>query len=98
MKKKASGEKITIEHLAGMVSRGFESADRKSDERFSGLEKRFDGLEKRLDTFETETKDSFKKIRNDILDIGDKFVPRHEFDILLIRVSRLEQKVKEKVG
>ncbi len=87
-----------MEDLAGMVERGFEAADKKSDERFSGMEKRFDVLEKRFDTFETETGKNFKKIRNDILDIGDKFVPRHEFDTLLIRVGRLEQRVSEKIA
>ena len=70
-----------------MVARGCKGVDAKFAEVDTKMEKEFEKVE-----------NNFKKIRNDILDIGDKFVPRYEFDTLLIRVSRLEQKVKEKVG
>ena len=79
-----------MEDLAGMVARGFAGMDTK----FAKVNSQFEKIEKEFEKVE----DNFKKIRTDILDIGDKFVPRHEFDTLLIRVSRLEQRVKEKVG
>ncbi|PIQ68280.1 MAG: hypothetical protein COV91_04905 [Candidatus Taylorbacteria bacterium CG11_big_fil_rev_8_21_14_0_20_46_11] len=88
--KKESGKKISMEDLAGMVARGFAGMDTK----FAKVNSQFEKIEKEFEKVE----DNFKKIRTDILDIGDKFVPRHEFDTLLIRVSRLEQRVKEKVG
>lgn len=76
-----------MEDLAGMVAHGFAGMDTKFAEVDAKMEKEFDKVE-----------GNFRKIRSDILEIGDKFVPRHEFDTLLIRVSRLEQRVKERVG
>ena len=89
--KKENRKKISTEDLAVMVARGFSSMEGK-------MEGKFEKLENNLSTFKTETEDNFKKIRNDILNMGDKFVPRHEFDTLLIRVGRLEQRVQEKAG
>ncbi len=94
--KKESGKKTSMEDLAGMVARGFAGVDTK----FAKVDKEFekiDGQFAKIDKEFEKVEDNFKKIRNDILDIGDKFVPRHEFDTLLIRVGRLEQKVNEKV-
>lgn len=76
-----------MEDLAGMVARGF-----------ADVETNIKGVETKMEKEFEKVENNFKKIRNDILDIGDKFVPRHEFDTLLIRVGRLEQRVKEKVG
>ena len=39
-----------------------------------------------------------KKVRSDILNMGDRFVPRHEFDSFLMRFHRLEQKVDDKIA
>lgn len=90
-----------MEDLAGMVGRGFEAVDKK----FAVVYQRFDVLENDLGAFKMQTtenfsqvEDNFKKVRNDILDIGDKFVHRHEFDNLLTRVGRIEQKVSGKGG
>jgi len=84
--KKESEKKISMEDLAGMVARGFAGVDAKMEKGFEKVDKEFEKVE-----------NNFVKIRADILDIGDKFVPRHEFDTLLIRVGRLEQRVNEKV-
>ena len=46
---------ITIDDLAIMVGKGFESVDKRFDavdERFNGVDKRFDKVEKRLDKIE----------------------------------------------
>ncbi len=81
-----------MEDLAGMVARGFAGVDTK----FEKVLEKVDGQFAKIDKEFEKVENNFKKIRGDILDIGDKFVPRHEFDTLLIRVSRLEQKVTEK--
>lgn len=92
--KKESGKKISMENLAGMVARGFAGVDVKMEKKFEKVDIQFAKIDKEF----VKVENNFVKIRNDILGIGDKFVPRHEFDTLLIRVSRLEQRVKEKVG
>jgi len=46
---------ITIDDLAVMVGKGFESVDKRFDavdKRFDGVDKRFDKVEKRLDKIE----------------------------------------------
>ena len=90
--KKEIGDKISMDDLAGMVARGFAGVDKK----FEKVEEKFAQMDEKFTKEFEKVEDNFKKIRNDILDIGDKFVPRHEFDTLLIRVSRLEQRVTEK--
>lgn len=84
------------ESLARSVALGFAGVDTKFtkiDGQFAKIDKRFEKVDKEFEKVEN----NFVKIRTDILDIGDKFVPRHEFDTLLIRVGRLEQRVNEKV-
>ena len=76
-----------------MVAHGFAGMDTKFAEVDAKMEKGFEKVDKEFEKVEN----NFVKIRADILDIGDKFVPRHEFDALLIRVGRLEQRVNEKV-
>ena len=87
---KKTKKSVTTDDLAIMVARGFSSMDeqfRKVDDRFSKIDKRFE-----------EVEENFRKVRNDILNIGDRFVPRHEFDSFLIRFHRLDQKVEGKLG
>ena len=64
-----------------MVAKGFE-----------GVDQRFEKVEKRL----IDLDENIKSIRRDVLDIGDRFVSRYEFDSLLIRFDRLKQKLKGK--
>lgn len=77
-----------VDSLAVSVAKGFDGVDK----RFNGIEKNITKLKK--DTI--EVKDSLKATRRDVLNIGDRFVPRFEFDNLLIRVGKLEQKTKSK--
>ncbi len=45
-------KEITLEDLAGMMNRGFESLRSDMDQRFDKVDNRFDGVEKRLDGVE----------------------------------------------
>ncbi len=78
---------ITLDDLALMVARGFNDVT-------SGMATKDDlvVVNARLNNLEKGQ----QKIHNDILNIGDKFVPRYEFDTLLMRVSRLEKKLSGK--
>lgn len=78
---KVVGLEVTVDNLAIAVARGFENVD-----------KRFERLEGDFDQFKDETEDNFKKVRNDILEIGDKFVPWHHFDELSHRVDTQNMK------
>ena len=83
-------KEVTLDDLAIMVTRGFESNDRSFEnieQRFENIDKKFFNLENNISSFKSETEANFKKVRNDILDIGDRFVPRFEFDNLLIRLN-----------
>lgn len=75
-------KKMTIDDLAIMTQNNFERMD-----------KRFEKIDTRL----TNLEEGQKKINRDILDIGDKFVPRSEFDNLVIRFNRLDEKVRTKL-
>jgi len=85
MKKKTKS--VTIDDLAIMVAKGFS----RTDEQFAKMDEKF---EKKFQDVE----ENFKKVRNDILNMGDRFVPRHEFDSFLMRFHRLEQKVDGKTA
>ena len=91
MKKKTT----TIDSLAVMVAKGFSSVDKRFDkveDRLTGVEGRLTGVEDRLTTVE----EVLKATRQEVLNIGDRFVPRYEFDTLLSRVIRIEQKLEGK--
>ena len=70
-----------IDDLALMTARGFTSVD----ERFEKVETRLDSLNENI-----------KSTRRDVLAIGDRYVPRYEFDSLLIRFNSLEEKLRPK--
>ncbi len=91
---KKSAKSVTIDNLAIMVAKGFS----RTDEQFAKIETRFervDGQFAKIDTQFEKVEENFKKVRNDILNMGDRFVPRHEFDSFLMRFHRLEQKVDD---
>ncbi|MFA6392614.1 MAG: hypothetical protein WCW54_00810 [Candidatus Paceibacterota bacterium] len=88
MKKVTKNKKITIDDLAIMVAKGFT----KVDERFDKVENELNGVKKDI----SEVKENLRTTRNDVLNIGDKFVPYHTFDQLTNRVSILEKKIKIK--
>ena len=88
MKMKENKRTATLDSLAISVARGFGRVE----ERFDKTDGRFDKIEKDVG----EVKENLKATRRDILDVGDRFVPRFEFDGLLFRVSKLEQKIANK--
>ncbi|OHA82993.1 MAG: hypothetical protein A2937_02190 [Candidatus Yonathbacteria bacterium RIFCSPLOWO2_01_FULL_47_33b] len=95
--KKAVHKNVTIDDLAAMVAKGFNSVE----ERFVGLEKSIDKRFNKVEKEIGEVKEKLEKVeenlnttRMDVLGIGDKFVSKHEFSQHLVRFSLLEQKVK----
>lgn len=88
--KKAPGKKkeATINDLAVMVAKGFDGVHKEIGE----VKNRLRNVESRLGNVE----ENLKATRQDVLNVGDRFVPRYEFDDFRIRFNRLEQKVKGK--
>lgn len=81
-------KKITIEHLAIMVQKGFEGVDKKFevvDKRFENIENRLDRIENRLDLIESE----LHNIKQELY----KVIYRHEFELLKDRVTELEKEL-----
>jgi len=97
MNKKAPKKQTTLDDLAIMVAHGFERIENRFtgvDEKFDQIDSRFDKLEKRLEDVEEIT----KATRRDVLNLGERFISRYEFDTLSIRVNKLESKTKNKTG
>lgn len=100
--KKVASEKVTIGDLAGtidnlaiMVAKGFDSVEKKFDE----VNNRIGKVEKEIGEVKNdiaEVKENLVATRRDVLEIGDRFVPRYEFHDLLICFDKLEQKVNTK--
>ncbi len=93
MKEIKKNKKMTIEDLAVITAKGFESVDK----RFDVLEKDVNGLKKDVTELKTdmgEVKENVKYIKRDILNLGDRFVSYHAFDSLASRVKILEEKKK----
>ncbi len=92
MKKTSSKKEVSVNDLAIMVAKGFESVNQRFDQidtRFAKIDLRFEKIENKMDVLD----ENLKATRREILDIGDRFVPRFEFDNLLIRFNKLEQKL-----
>ncbi len=95
MKKITKNKNITIDDLAIMVAKGFLGVE----ERFNKVEERFNKVEDDINEVKkdvNEVKENLRITRNDVLNIGDKFVSYHTFDQLVSRVNTLEKKVKIK--
>ncbi len=58
--------------------------------------KGFDTMDTKFTKKIDEINENIKATRQDVLKIGDRFVPRYEFDSLLVRVVRIEQKIQRK--
>ena len=93
--KKAVKKQISIADVANLVeslaistAKSFSSID----ERFTKIDERFNKIDGKLVSLE----ENIKSTRREILNIGDNFVKRSEFDNLLIRFNKLEKKIKEK--
>jgi seryl-tRNA synthetase len=86
---KKTNKKITIDDLAGMMLKGFNE-----------LGDRIDAVDVKVDKVEikvNEMKEELVKIRGDINNTKDHFVPYHKFDALNLRVTNIENKGKSKV-
>ncbi|HEY4505729.1 MAG TPA: hypothetical protein VJG67_03490 [Candidatus Paceibacterota bacterium] len=90
--KKSNKKDVTINDLAVMVANGFSAVDK----RFESADKSINDMDVRLSLKINEIDDNTKATRHDMLNIGDKFVRQHEFNTLLTRVGRLEEKVRTK--
>ena len=91
MNKLKKNKKVTTEDLAVMVAKGFAGVDK----RFDGIDERFDTVEKDVRELKKdmgEVKENVKNVRKDILNLGDRFVSYHVFDLLVKRVKLLEEK------
>lgn len=81
---------VTIEDLAGMIKRGFDSVD----SRFDDVYRRFGEIDRKFDTLTSEMRNGFKRLN----DKFDKAEERH--DLLSnvvhkdhsVRIRRLEKK------
>ena len=58
--------------------------------------KGFEDVKSELKSEINEVKENIRITRNDVLNIGDKFVSHHTFDQLANRVNTLEKKAKIK--
>ena len=107
--KKSSKKNVNLDSLAIMIANGFSSVDKRFDKiedrltkvenRLTSVEDRLTKVENRLTSVEDRlgtVEDVLKATRQDVLNIGDRFVPRYEFDTLLSRVSRIEQRLQGK--
>jgi|GEM_PF-1609812 len=77
----------------GVMDKRFDAVDK----RFGILEERVGGVEEGVERLETRTEnieELVKITRRDVLNLGDKFVSRFEFDRLAVRVSDVEKKQK----
>jgi len=78
-----------IEELAMSVAKGFRHIDDTLGKDVSELKTDVSELKTKVEQIDQV----LKATRQDVLNIGDRFVPRFEFDNLLIRVSRIEKKL-----
>ena len=97
--KKETNKKVTINDLANnidtlaiMVAKGFDRVDAKIDKEIGEVKEKLGKVEKRLENVE----ESIATTNNNVLSLGDRTVPRFEFDKHLLRFSDLERRVKVK--
>ena len=103
MKKTASNKKTTIDDLAIMVAKGFEDVRKELRSEISSvkseLKSEINEVKSEINEVKSEineVKENLRITRNDVLNIGDKFVSYHTFDQLASRVNTLEKKAKIK--
>lgn len=90
MKKVVKNKEITIDHLVIMVAKGFDDIKNELKGEINGLKIDLSEVKKEVN----EVKENLRITRNDILNIGDKFVSYHTFDQLASRVTNLEKNLK----
>lgn len=83
----SDSQKQTVRILDKRIKDSYESLARSVAVGFSGVDKRFDEADRRFDKieadtqkFKEETEQNFVKVRSDMLNLDDRFVPRHEFE------------------
>ncbi|MBI5799040.1 MAG: hypothetical protein HZB10_03870 [Candidatus Yonathbacteria bacterium] len=97
--KKEVTKKVTIDDLAVMIAEGREETNelaRMVAKGFDGMREEMNGRFDKVEKEVAEVKENLAGTRRDVLEIGDRFVPRYEFHNLLVRFDRLEQKVAGK--
>ena len=92
MKKITKNKKITIDDLAIMVAKGFDDVKSEIKSEINEVKKEINEVKKDVN----DVKENLRITRNDVLNIGDKFVSYHTFDQLASRVNTLEKKAKIK--
>ena len=90
MKKIIKNKKITIDDLAIMVAKGFEDVKGELKGDINGVKNDLKSVKSDIN----EVKENLRITRNDILNLGEKFVSYHTFDQLASRVNTLEKKIK----
>ncbi|MES2213490.1 MAG: hypothetical protein V4473_01455 [Patescibacteria group bacterium] len=90
--KKPLKKNMTIDGLALMVANGFSAVDKKME----NLTDDFFKVRKDLSAEISDLREVVTSTRQEVLNIGDKFVHRYEFDRLSSRLSNLEKKVESK--
>lgn len=91
----ATSQKVTMERLEKHIAHSYESLARSVAEGFAGVDKRFESLETDIESFKRETEDNFVKTRTDILNLDQRFVPRHEFESRIKSVSDRISKIHD---
>lgn len=100
---KRSKKEITVDDLALMVAKGFDSQDK----RFDSQDKRFDAQDKAISSLRVETSEGFDRIdkrlihidarldriEKDIQEIDSLLVTHEEFDDLMARMKYVEMKL-----
>jgi len=90
----------TVDNLAISMAKGFQGMEEKFDKRFDSVEGRLTKVEDKLDKVENKLtkvegkagilQEVLRVTRQDVLNLGDKFVSYKQFDHLTLRVSTLE--------
>ena len=91
--------KMTLDKLATMVASGFMHLEEKmvTKEEFNKFKKDVDRQFNDVDKKFKDVEGNLQSIRRDILQVGDRFISRQEFENLVTRFNNLENKVKAKI-
>ena len=98
---------MTIEDLAMMTKRGFDSLTDVVNSRFEQVDKRFEHLESRMDKFElrmarfedrlSHMDARIAYIERDVAEIRKQLISRMEIEEIMFRISMVEKKLGMKV-
>ena len=87
----ASSVKV-LENKIGQVESSVDNLAIMTQGQFERIDQRFEKVENRLENIESGQ----KKIHQEVLNVHDTFVKRSEFDNVVQRLVRVEQKLKTK--